>query len=655
MSKFRRLGLSVACVLFLSAAPALAGGVDALRAAESGRWSEAQNEAGSGVARDVVTWMYLLSDDTRASFPEIASFVSKHPDWPSADKLFKIAESRLPDDVSDIQILNWFAANPPVSADGMMRYMGAMLNARQTAQAVTFLKDWWVKADISAGEQSNLISAYGQYMSTADHIRRLERIMTDKQYSAARALADRIGGGYPALVEARVALQEGSGGIEASIGRVPSALMKDSGLLLSRVQYRRENDMDREAIELLDMAPPAGRTTDPAAWWKERHILARRMMERGNYRAAYKLASAHGLPAEGQDFAAAEFLAGWVALRFINQPYAAFEHFEKLFNNSTTPITRARAAYWAGRASEAMNGRDVALQWYQVAARYQTTFYGQQAAQRIGLPLNLIKGDKPAISGAQKAAFESSSLVQAAQLLHRAGMSKQRGQFLKALLKTASTPQDYSMLSDFAASMGQIDVALKVAKDAEKVGLYLIDYSFPTIMHSVGDYGVDKALVHALIRQESQFDTDAVSSSGALGLMQIMPATGKDTAKRNDLMHQTAWLTAKPQHNVQIGSLYIGEMLDKFDGNLPLAIASYNAGPGRVGQWIKQIGDPRDASIDTIDWMESIPVYETRNYVQRVLEGYAVYRMKLARYRGEDPASPAMRNRLPTLRTAYNQ
>lgn len=653
MNRFKALCLTAACMVTLAAPCAQAGSIEAVKAAEAGRWSQAHQQAGSGVARDIVQWMYLVNDDTRATFSEIASFVSTHPDWPDVKKLYKIAESRLPSDISDQQVLNWFATNPPVSAAGMTRYMRALLDTRQTSLAVSTLKDWWTQADLSAADQEQMISSYGRYFSTADHVRRLEKILTDKQYDRARALAARIGPGYQQLVAARQALQEGKKGVEASIGAVPSALLKDSGLLLSRVQYRRQNDMDREAIQLLNQAPPAGKTTDPAAWWKERHVLARRMMEQGDYRLAYKLAAAHGLPAAGADFAGAEFLAGWLALRFVNQPYAAFEHFEKLYNSAETPITRARAAYWAGRASEALNGRDIALQWYQSAAKYQTTFYGQQAAQRIGLPLNLIKGEKPTISSAQQASFNNRSIVQAIRLFHRAGMSGQRAKFIKALLDSALGPQDYSMMSDLAVSMGQVDAALKIAKEAErKADLYLVDYLFPTVMHTVGNYGVDNALVHALIRQESQFDTDAVSPSGALGLMQVMPATAKMTAKRNDLMHNTSWLTAKPQHNVQIGSLYIAEMLDRYDGNLPMAIASYNAGPGRVDKWIKQYGDPRNPRIDMIDWMEMIPIYETRNYVQRVMEGYAVYRMKLARYREDNAGQP---HRLPgTINTAYN-
>lgn len=636
----RLMTLMTLCAVLCGFLPfsAQANDVAALKAAQSGNWGQARAQAPRGsVAGDLVTWMYLMDGSTRASFPEIAAFLSTHPDWPQATKLTRIAETRLPNDLSTAQIINWFARNKPVSADGMRLYMGALLQTQQTAMAMSTLKDWWVNATLSPDEQNLIIGTYGQYLGTQDHVRRIERMMGDKQYTSARALAARVGNGYPQLVEARIALQQGDKGVQGRLNQVPRGLLQDAGLMLSRLQWRRAAGDDAGAIQILHGAPPAGKTTEPATWWKERHIMARRMIEQRNYREAYKLAAAHGLPSGGADYAAAEFLAGWLALRHVNQPYKAFEHFEKMFNGVETPISRARGAYWAGRASEALNNRDIALQWYQVAARYQTTFYGQQAAQRISLPLNLIAGDKPAISPEQQAAFNRQGLVEAARLLHRAGFKSERASFLRALRDKAKTPQDYALLSDLEVSMGQVDQAVKTAKEAERKGVYLIDYLFPTISHTVGKNG-DPALVHALIRQESQFDTDAVSTSGALGLMQLMPATAKETAQKSSLMHNTSMLTANPTHNVQLGTLYINQMLNRFDGSMPLAIASYNAGPGRVNQWLRQFGDPRTGQIDMLDWMETIPVYETRNYVQRVLEGYAVYQAKLAKYGGSKPA-----------------
>jgi soluble lytic murein transglycosylase len=636
----RRLSLTILSVTVLalaSTAGYAADSVQAIKDASRGKWSAAKSAAGTGTARDLVTWMYLTSGDTSVSFSEIAAFVTKHPEWPAADRLYKVAEGRLPSNLSDAQILNWFSRNAPVTGAGMKRYMGAMERQGREQEAVRTLKEWWVTANLGAEEQKNILSTYSRYLTQADHVRRLERILGDHQYTPARALASEIGRGYQQVVEARVALQEGGNGISKRMSEVPSGLMNDTGLLLSRVQFRRANGETDGAIALLNQAPPAGTTTDPSAWWKERNILARRKFEQGDYRTAYKLASQHGLPMEGQDFAAAEFFSGWVALRFLRQPGQAFDHFERLYNNAATPITRARAAYWAGRASEALNGREIATQWYQAAAQYQTTFYGQQAAERIGMRLDLANGDRPQITAAQKAAFNGSSLTQATKLLDRAGLKEQRAQFLRAMMKASQTPQDYSQLADMVMSMNLLDTALKVAKEAEKSGITLVDYQFPTIMRTLSSSGnADKALVHALIRQESQFDPNAVSVSGALGLMQIMPATGKYTAKKNGLSHNTAWLTSKPEHNVEVGSMYIEELLKKYKGSVPMAVAAYNAGPGRVNQWVKEFGDPRADNVDLIDWVESIPIYETRNYVHRVMEGYAVYQAKLDR--GHTPA-----------------
>lgn len=638
MRKLRVVWLvcALSCLAFAMLLPvngAQANDVAALKAAERGQWGQARQLAGnSSVTRDLVQWMYLLDGSTRASFAEIAAFLAKKPDWPQAQTLARLAEGRMADDLSHDQIINWFTKTPPVSANGAVRYMQALLARQQTAMAVSFVKDWWVNASLTVDEQNHILNSYGRYLGTQDHIRRLERMMTDKQYSAARALAPKIGNGYPQLVEARVALQEGSKGVQAQVSRVPTGLLRDTGLMLSRAQWRRQNGENKGAIELLHAAPPAGQTTTPAAWWRERHIMARRMMEQNNWREAYRLAANHGLPAEGADFAAAEFLAGWLSLRKMGEPYKAFEHFERLYNGVSSPISKARGAYWAGRASEALKSRDIALQWYQVAARFQTTFYGQQAAERIGLPLTLAM-NKPQVSSVQKDAFEGRDIVMAARLLHRAGLSSQRGQFLRGLLSDAKTPQDYVLLSDLSVSMGQVNMAIRVAKDAERQGLHLIDYLFPTISHTVR--GGDGALVHALIRQESQFDANAVSSAGALGLMQVMPATARETAKKAGLRHETSWLTSRPEHNVQIGTYYIEEMLRRFNGNLPMAIAAYNAGPGRINQWINSFGDPRHAQVDTLDWIEMIPIYETRNYVHRVMEGYAVYKAKLSRMGGQ--------------------
>lgn len=624
-------GLALVAGVFTTTAAFAGNAEDALKAAEEGRFTQAQSLAArSGpVAREAVEWMRLMSYDTRAGYSEILSFVGRHPDWPDMDKLRVVAEGRMPDSLSDNDILALFSRAKPVTADGMARYLDALLRRRQTAEALADLKAWWPGAKMTASQQAMMISRFGQYLGTPDHARRLEVLLPAKSYDTARALAGQIGNGYNELVETRIAIQEGDDGVEGRLSRVPSNLRNDAGLMLSRLQYRRSKDLDQAAIEILDNAPAAGSTATPEAWWKERNVLTRRMIENQNYKTAYRLASQHGLKPEGADYAQAEWLAGWLALRFQNEPWKAFEHFERMFNAVKTPVSKSRAAYWAGRASDGLRHPEVALQWYQVAARYQTTFYGQRAAEHINLPLTMISGSKPPVSASQQAAFDGRDLVQAARLFHQAGLRRERAKMIFALIDDAHSPQDYRLATDLAASMGQVDMAVKVAKKAEKDGVFLTDYAFPTQQQLVRAGGADPALVHSLIRQESQFDQFAQSSAGALGLMQLMPATAKHTAQKAGMVHNATWLTAKPEHNIRLGSLYINEMLNRYKGFLPLAVAAYNAGPGRVDQWIGQIGDPRAPGVDLIDWIEKIPVYETRNYVQRVMEGYNVYRMRL--------------------------
>ena len=639
-TRFKHLICGLALVAGVFTAPyALAGTAeDAVKAAADGRFTQAQQLAGRStqVTRDAVEWMRLMSYDTRANYTEILSFVNRHPDWPDMDKLRVVAEGRMPGDMTDTDILNLFSRATPVTADGMARYMDALLRQRQTGKALADLKQWWPGAKMTASQQAMILSRFGQYLGTPDHARRLEVLLPAKNYDTARALAGQVGHGYNELVETRIAIQEGQDGVEGRLSRVPSNLRNDAGLMLSRLQYRRAKDMDQGAIEILDNAPAAGATATPEAWWKERNILTRRMIENHNYRAAYRLASQHGLKPEGADYAQAEWLAGWLALRFQKEPWKAFEHFERMFNTVKTPVSKSRAAYWAGRASDDLRHPEVALQWYQVAARYQTTFYGQLAAQRINLPLTMVDGQKPPVSGQQHASFDNRDLVQAVRLFHQAGLRRERSKMMNALLDDARSPQDFRLATDLAASLGQVDMAMKAAKKAERDSVFLTEYLFPTQQQLVRTGGAEPALVHALIRQESQFDQFAQSSAGALGLMQLMPATAKHTAQKAGMVHNAGWLTAKPEHNVRLGSLYINEMLNKYNGFMPLAIAAYNAGPGRVDQWIGQIGDPRAPGVDLIDWIEKIPVYETRNYVQRVMEGYNVYRLRLNNGRPND-------------------
>jgi len=581
-------------------------------------------DAQGTVAQGLVTWYKLRLSD-KISFHEAESFIKTHPNWPDLGTIRKKAEESLNASIPSQQVINWFETDKPVTSGGMIHYMNALIAMNQMEHAMHVLKDWWVDAVLTPDGQRIILDHFGKYLGSQDHERRLRRILPDGHYTVSRALADRLGGGYRALVEARIGLIAQKPNVTALIAKVPINLRNDESLMLARLQWRRMNNENAGAMDMLRRAPAHSQMARPADWWRERHIMARRLIEEGKWGSAYALVADHRQK-KGLAFAEAEWLAGWIALRKIGKPWKAFVHFERMFNVVETPISRSRSAYWAGLASDALNHPEIAMQWYQVAAKYQTSFYGQLAAQKINLPLGLVAGTPITVDLAARQRFKADQRISAALLLRQAGHSNDAKRFLNSFIDSAKSGLDYMLVAELADSLNMRDIAVRAAKSAERESYVMPRYLFPVMQDMKGArYATDTAMIHAVIRQESTFDQYAISSSGALGLMQLMPATAQETARRNGIHHKKDWLTTNPRHNVTLGALYMAQMLNQFGGNKILAIAAYNAGPGRVNEWIRKFGDPRLPHVDEGDWIETIPVYETRNYVQRVTEALNVY------------------------------
>ena len=609
-------------MFFMLGHPAFAGDVAAIEAAAQNRFGAIQ--AQSTVGRGVVEW-YRLRNAKDISFHDAKGFVTRYPEWPGLYQVREKAEAAINPSVSSREVIAWFQRFSPVTAKGMTDYLNALIAEKQTGQAMQVLKAWWPDATLTPAEQADILKKYGQYLGSQDNERRLRHIIHDKHYSASRDLARHLGGGYQQLVEAQIALIEQKPDVNTLIAAVPASMRNNEALMLARIQWRRKNDQDAGAIDLLYKAPAAGRLSNPQAWWQERHIMARRLMEQGKWGSAYDLVKNHK-QTEGFSYAQAEFLAGWLALRKNGKPWEGFQHFEKLFNAVESPISRSRGAYWAGIASETLGHADVANQWYQVAAKYQTTFYGQMAAQRINLPLGLLSETPIQVTAEARNAFRSNNLIAAALLLRQAGQYRDAKLFLETYADHAVSGLDFKLSAELASSMGFNDAAVRIAKSAERQGYLMPSYLFPVLPQAKQDgYSAHPAFIHGIIRQESAFDQYAQSHAGALGLMQLMPATAQDTARGLKIGYSKDRLTRDPAYNMTLGSAYIGQMLGRFGGNRTLAIAAYNAGPGRVSRWIEEFGDPRDPNVDEGDWIETIPVYETRNYVQRVTEAVNVY------------------------------
>jgi soluble lytic murein transglycosylase len=456
---------------------------------------------------------------------------------------------------------------------------------------------------------------------------RADRLIWTGDIDGATQLLPYLSQSARAIDQARIALASQAANATSALAGLSENQQADLGLLYERMRWLRRQNRDAEAIALLAIAPPTLPHAD--LWWNERAILARRALETNDAKTAYELARDHRT-ATGSALADGEWLSGWIALRYLNQPDAALRHFKLMQNTVATPISAARAAYWAGRAEEAQGNEAAANADYGKASAYIGTFYGQLALARISPGARVVLPPEPQVAGLDAREFSNRELVQVTQLLAEVGLADRGDAFVRRIGDLARTPADALLAMRLAKQNNSLAAEVHVAKKLMQGGMEVLADGFPVIAR-LGPEQPEPALVHAIIRQESQFDASAVSPSGALGLMQLMPGTARNVASKMKIKRfNVGSLTADPRSNVMIGANYLADLVDHFDGSSVMAIAGYNAGPGRVAGWVRDNGDPRRKLEDTIDWIEKINVSETRNYVQRVMENLEIYRARLA-------------------------
>lgn len=604
----------------------------AFHAAADEQWSEALKHAAEPKERlpaKVIQWLDLARPQSGNSFAAITAFIRANPGWPNQTGLERQAEATVPADLPAAEVRAWFAQHPPVSAEGIGRYADALAAVGEAGRAADVVRRFWSDGGFATvEEESGFRSRFKALVRGADDLARLDRLLWDHQSTAARRLLPLVDDGHRALALARIALAEDDPGLEAAVSRVPAALAGDSGLAYERLHWRRRKDNDDGALEIL-RNPPAqlGR---PALWWTERNILARRLMARQDAAGAYRLVKAHGLT-EGQPLAEAEFLAGFLALRALHQPSEAFAHFHRVYQAVATPMSLARGAYWCGQAAEALGDHHQARQWYTAAARYPTMFYGQLAVAALGSDHPPLLLPEPAVSEAEVTTFNRLELVRVIRLLHEIDSHDAAGHvglFLRRLTKDSKGAAQLTLLARLSDEMQRPDQAIAVAKQALQAGASLVALGYPVLTIPPAG-GIEPALALAVIRQESTFNPTTISSAGARGLMQLMPPTAQQVAGKLGLHHDDGRLISDPAYNILLGSSYLGQLIENYGGSYLLAVAAYNAGSGRVHDWLGKFGDPRGGVLDPVDWVEAIPIAETRNYVQRVLEALEVYRVRL--------------------------
>ena len=596
---------------------------------DRGKWDEAHRvaeNAHSPLLAKLVDWFDLTRPGATADFSTIAGFIDRNPDWPSQVLLRKHAEDAITDSTPTTQVVAWFQRFSPQGPNGAGKNIDALVATGQNANAQATARQFLIDGTMTVSQVAEFTGRYQQMLRPADFALRADRMIWSGDSDGATQLLPYLPPEKRAIIQARIALATQSPSALSLVSQLSSEQQNDLGLLYERMRWLRRQNRDSEAITILGNAPPT--LPHPELWWNERAILARRALENHDAKTAYELARDHR-QATGAALADGEWFSGWIALRYLNDAKAALRHFNLMKSAVGTPISASRAAYWAARASEALGDSKAADLDYAHAATFIGTFYGQIAQAKLNPGAKLALPPQPAIAGLDERAFGNRELVQVAELLAAIDQASRADPFVRRIGELARTPEDALLAMRLAKQNKSLAAEVQVSKKLMQGGMPVLADGYPVIA-KLGPSEPEPALVHAIIRQESLFDAGAVSPSGALGLMQLMPATARTVAGKMKIKRfKIDSLTADPRSNVMLGANYLAGLVDHFNGSYVLAIAGYNAGPGRVGGWIRDNGDPRPKLEDTIDWIERIGVSETRNYVQRVIENLEIYRARL--------------------------
>lgn len=640
----RRTALSLPFLLGLrgpaAAQPAPPAGTEAMRAAgrqavafaNAQRWAEADAVAQSAdpLIRKLVAWLRLQSRSSAATPAEITGFALANPDWPGQEALARRAEEALAAEPDDTLALGYFAERAPRGLDGYQRLADALARLGKTAEAAQVIRTGWQEAPADPGAEPGYLDRNAASLAPDQHWRRFDRLALTREAAAAGRVIAYLDPARQGLAAARLAYAADRP--DADSPALAASAAGDAALTFERARWLRRRDRDAEAAQAWSTNAVAAAEVARAAW-PERQVMARKLLRLGDARSAYAVAARHGIEVPGEPRQEAEFLAGFIALRRLDDPAGAERHFTRLAEGSRSVITRARGLYWQGRALAMQGDAAGARQRHAAAAEFPLAFYGQLAALALGedgaaLSARIARTPAPAPGTRQAGAFAARELSRLVLALADIGETRRARSFLLRLEELATDPAEKALAAKLGTRIGRPDHAVWVVRRAGASGLMLLEDGWPAPYPAPPASGVEPALVHAITRQESNFDPEAVSSANARGLMQLLPGTAQQVARRQGLPYAVGMLTSDPDLNMRLGAAFLEQLLARFDGALPYAVAGYNAGPGRVDEWLGTYGDPRAGQPTMLDWMEQIPFSETRNYVQRVIENMAIYRAR---------------------------
>ncbi len=609
--------------------------VRAFEASDRGDWVAARALAEQGhdaIARKLIEWRRLLDKNSGASFSDIDAFLRSNPDWPLREALFARAEAALGPELSPAGVVAWFGGRQPASSLGRVRLGEALVATGNTANGREMIRQGWRQGDFDPPQELAIVQKDGAIITLDDDRTRLDNLLWRDETTDAQRELSRLDDASARVGAARIALRADPQRAKGLVAALPLSAYSDPNLLFDRARAARHagDNAGAESL-LLRISSHEPARAHPAKWWSEFNAEARQALEDKNYRTAYSLASDAGLSMKDDEYKESQFLAGWIALRFLNEPQSALAHFQRLDAASLRPISKARAAYWQGRAYEAMQKPADAWREYVFASKSPETYYGQIALTRLEAH-PLLHVPDVTVEPSPREAFQKEELTRAMEVLADLGEENLLRYFAMRDLDLYSSTPHVRLLMQELTAWGFREIALRIAKSKSYDGILMQTYDHPII--PIPAYvgpppGPETALVLGLIRQETEFDPDAVSGPGARGLMQLMPEAARKAAADAGLAYRPNDLLRDTNYNMQLGMTELAGDLRQWSGSYVLATASYNAGVHNAEKWIVAFGDPRFSNVDPIDWVESIPFTETRNYVQRVLENTQIYRNRV--------------------------
>ncbi len=604
--------------------------IDLVRKGKTGEATAIGKTIGDPAAQRLVEWFILRHPDGQANFNRYAAFIADNPHWPSMDLFRRQGEARLWQERSDATTVRRFIAGQPTSAKGRFALARVLLAEGDRDGAARLVREAWRSDELTDRAETEAFEAFRDLLSGEDHRARMDKRIGAKDFSGASRAARRLGDDERSIVKACAAVAANATKALDLLDAVATEARQDLGYTLCRINWMMRHDRLEDATRLmLAAAPETMALQDTDEWWRQRRVLARKLLDQGKFQNAYQVVRDAAPPANEYYRADSHFMPGWIALRYLNDPATARAHFAHIDDGASNPIVLARANYWRGRAAEAIGENDEMRASYEAAARYPTAYYGQLARAKLGL--DKIELRLPLQPDPVNVPAALDELVRAADMLYTLGERDVVLYFVTDLAEQSVDVAALAALGELTGRRNDPRAMLQIGKAALGRGLALDPYAFPTIgipQHSPIGPQIDRSIIYSVARTESAFDQRDKSAANAVGLMQVTPEAGRDTAKRFGVSYDWERMVSDPVYNTQMGAAELSALLQEYKGCHIMTFAGYNAGRGRVRDWVKQYGDPRDPNVDAIDWVERIPFAETRNYVQRVMENLQVYRVR---------------------------